>query len=93
MQAFLQLETFCQGDLELASWRAPGCLRVANELFKVRRYLNQTLPFTIRVGIGRLRAAGVSEPELAAIEADVAAGRMTAAVHRYDIAVRAAEEG
>lgn len=93
MQSFLQLETLCAGGAELASWRAPGCLRVVNELPKVRRYLTQTAPFTIRFGITKLRTAGVSEPELAAIEAELVAGRITAAVHRYDVAVRAVEEG
>mgnify|MGYP007097580659 CR=1 FL=1 len=93
MQGFLQLETLCAGGAQLATWRGPGCLRVANELPKVRRYLTQTLPFTIRYGITKLRTAGVAEAELAAIEAELVAGRIDAAVHRYDIAVRFVEEG
>jgi len=92
MEAFLQLEALC-ADPTNATWRGPGCQRVANELTKVKRYLSQTLPFTLRYGVTKLRAAGASETELADIEANLTAGRRAAAVHRYDSVVRAVEEG
>ena len=80
-------------DPSNATWRGPGCQRVANELTKVKKYLNQTLPFTIRYGIPKLRAAGASEASLTEIDADLTAGRWAAAVHRYDAALRGIEEG
>jgi hypothetical protein len=92
MQAFLQLEALC-ADPTQATWRAPGCLRVTNELTKVKKYLGQTLPFTIRFNVKKLRTAGAVESELTAIEADLTAGRVLGAVHRYDAALRAVEEG
>jgi hypothetical protein len=91
MQAFLPLEDLCAASTA-ATWRVPGCQKVAIELPKVRKYLSQQLPFTIRYGIPKLRAAGVPEAELAEIDADLTAGRVTAAVHRYDAALRAVEE-
>ncbi len=92
MQAFLQLEPLC-ADPSNATWRGPGCQRVANELTKVKTYLNQTLSLTLRYGITKLRAAGVNEADLTQIDADLTAGRRAAAVHRYDAALRAVEEG
>jgi hypothetical protein len=92
MQAFLQLEALC-ADPTNATWRAPGCQRVANELTKVKKYLGQQLPFAVRYAIPKLRTAGADEASLAEIDADLTAGRTAAAVHRYDAVVRALEEG
>lgn len=93
MSAFLQLVAVCQHIGDIATWRAPGCQKVASETTKITTYLNQTLPFTLRYGVGKMRTAGYQEATLAEIEALVTAGNLVLAVHKYDALLHAAKEG
>lgn len=93
MTAFLQFESLCQDLSELAAWRGPGCQEVAAEATKVRTYLAQTLPFTLRFGVNKMRAAGFAESVLSEIETLVTAGNLKLAVHKYDAVLNAAKEG
>ena len=93
MTAFRQLEGICKDLTQLATWRAPGCQKVTTELSKVRTYLTQTLPFTLKYGVQKMRAAGFNNEVLTEIETRVAAGELAQAVHLYDATLRAAEEG
>lgn len=93
MTAFLQLEGACSELTAAATWRGPGCQRVAAEASKVRTYLTQTLPFTLRFGVNKMRTAGYDEAILTQIDAKRVAGQLVEAVHMYDATLRAAEEG
>jgi hypothetical protein len=88
MTAFLQLENVCQNVTDAATWRAPGCQKVASEASKIRTYLTQTLPFTLRFGVQRMRSTGGFDAEaLTDIEAKVAVGQLIQAVHIYDATI------
>jgi hypothetical protein len=88
MTAFLQLEGVCQNLNDAATWRAPGCQKVAAEATKIRTYLTQTLPFTLRFGVQKMRAAGTFAAEiLTEIETKVTTGELVQAVHMYDATV------
>lgn len=91
MTSFLQLEKLCKDVTASATWRAPGCQKVAADASKVRTYLSQTLPFTLRFGVQKMRSAGFDPIVLADIEAKVAAGELAQAVYIYDATLRAAE--
>jgi hypothetical protein len=91
MTAFLQLEGICKDVALAAAWRGPGCQKVTAETSKIRTYLTQTLPFTLRFGVVKMRAAGFDATVLADIEAKVTAGDLVTAVHIYDATLRAAE--
>lgn len=88
MTAFLQLEEVCHDLTGAATWRAPGCQKVAGEASKVRTYLTQTLPFTLKFGVQKMRASGGFDADaLADIEAKVVAGQLLLAVHIYDATI------
>lgn len=91
MTSFLQLQSVCR-DMTQAAWRAPGCQKVSGEVSKINTYLGQTLPFTLRFGVQKMRTAGFNNTVLSDIEAKLTAGDLKQAVQLYDAIVRSGGE-
>jgi hypothetical protein len=89
MKNFLQLQSACRDLTDAATWRVPGCQKVSAEVSKINTYLNQTLPFTLRFGVQKMRTAGFNNTLLTDIEAKLTTGDIKQAVQLYDAMLRA----
>jgi hypothetical protein len=92
MISFRQLGSLCE-ETAGASWRSPGCMRLRNELTKVDRYLQQTLPFSLRYAVQKFKTANLDSALIEQLEASLSAGDMSSAVYANDLLIRVAEEG
>jgi hypothetical protein len=88
LTATLQLEPLCIADnLATESWRESGCVALRRDFARARTFLEKTIPALLRSDVAILRRAGVPTDQLAAIETELSAGRVRAAVALSDAAI------
>ena len=87
--AFLQLQPLCAPAS--SSWRETGCVSLRTNFNTASSYLTNTIPLLMKLGVAKMKTAGVDATLLASVTTKLAAGDTKGAAIAYDAAVHASE--
>lgn len=95
MIEFLQYEANCKAGGVAAVWMTEGCQFIRLQFFKIRQFINTSLPFALRMGVDTIRKKqlGIDEAILVAIELNVQNKKVGDAVRLFDEILRTIDRG